>query len=228
MQQFFSLFSWRLLQLNMFRAFSRPSSGAQWLQWQPLVLSSYRGDSRAVFVVRPARPRTLSRAPVKTVTCREWRYQRLYIYNYDVDPLKMSRVCSKHVEDFNKCIICKEIRILCLKLEINQGYTTMQHGHPIIKINFVSLIKKERNSHTPPPQKKIWSTNQSTHFIDLKPPRKAGSCSVGLQFPCLLWNIRCINAACILTPPSLLYNGYRVFPRGKMRPGRAADHSPPF
>ena len=50
------------LQLNMFRAFSRPSSGAQWLQWQSLVLPSYRGDSRAVFVVgpasRPARPRT--------------------------------------------------------------------------------------------------------------------------------------------------------------------------
>ena len=49
------------LQLNMFRAFSRPSSGAQWLQWQPLVLPSYRGDSRAVFAVRaasrPARPR---------------------------------------------------------------------------------------------------------------------------------------------------------------------------
>ena len=36
------------LQLNMFRAFSRPSSGAQWLQWQLLVLPSYRGDSRAV------------------------------------------------------------------------------------------------------------------------------------------------------------------------------------
>ena len=29
-------------------------------------------------------------------------------------------------------------------------------------------------------------------------------------------------------PPSLLYNGYRVFPRGKVRPGCAADHSPPF
>jgi len=28
-------------------------------------------------------------------------------------------------------------------------------------------------------------------------------------------------------PPSLLYNGYRVFPGDKMRPGRAADHSPP-
>jgi hypothetical protein len=37
----------------MFRAFSRSSSGAQWLQWQPLVLPSERGDSRAVFVVGP-------------------------------------------------------------------------------------------------------------------------------------------------------------------------------
>jgi hypothetical protein len=30
-----------------------------------------------------------------------------------------------------------------------------------------------------------------------------------------------------LGPPSLLYMGYRVFPRGKVRQGRAADHSPP-
>ena len=29
-------------------------------------------------------------------------------------------------------------------------------------------------------------------------------------------------------PPSLLYNGYRVFPGGKERPGRKADPSPPF
>ena len=28
-------------------------------------------------------------------------------------------------------------------------------------------------------------------------------------------------------PPSVLQNGYRVFPRGKVRPGRAAGHSPP-
>jgi len=28
-------------------------------------------------------------------------------------------------------------------------------------------------------------------------------------------------------PLSLLYNGYRVFPGGKVRPGSAADHSPP-
>jgi len=27
-------------------------------------------------------------------------------------------------------------------------------------------------------------------------------------------------------PPSLLYNGYPVFPGGKVRPERAADHSP--
>ena len=27
-------------------------------------------------------------------------------------------------------------------------------------------------------------------------------------------------------PPSLLYNGYQVFPGGKVRSGRAADHSP--
>jgi len=29
------------------------------------------------------------------------------------------------------------------------------------------------------------------------------------------------------SPPSLLYLGYRVFPGGKERPGRDADHSPP-
>jgi len=27
----------------------------------------------------------------RTVTCREWRYQRLYVYNYDVYLLKLSR-----------------------------------------------------------------------------------------------------------------------------------------
>jgi hypothetical protein len=28
-------------------------------------------------------------------------------------------------------------------------------------------------------------------------------------------------------PPSLLYSWYRVFPGGKVRPGRSVDHSPP-
>jgi hypothetical protein len=36
------------LQLNMFRASSRPSSGAQQLQWQLLVLLLERGDNSAV------------------------------------------------------------------------------------------------------------------------------------------------------------------------------------
>jgi hypothetical protein len=44
------------LQLNMFWPFSRPSSGAQWLQWHSLVLPSYPGNRRAVFVVGPAGP----------------------------------------------------------------------------------------------------------------------------------------------------------------------------
>jgi hypothetical protein len=56
------------LQLNMFWAFSRPWSGAQWLQWQPLVSPSYRGDSRAVvgLASRPPRPRTLHDYPHDT------------------------------------------------------------------------------------------------------------------------------------------------------------------
>jgi len=31
----------------------------------------------------------------------------------------------------------------------------------------------------------------------------------------------------IFRPSSLLYNGYRVFPGGKVQLGHAADHSPP-
>jgi len=34
----------------------------------------------------------------------------------------------------------------------------------------------------------------------------------------------CLNR--LWAPPSLLYNGYRVFPGGKERPGRDADPSP--
>ena len=44
------------LQLNMFRASSYPSSGAQQLHKQPLVLPSERGDSNAVGRVRTGRP----------------------------------------------------------------------------------------------------------------------------------------------------------------------------
>jgi hypothetical protein len=48
------------LQINMFQVSSRPSSGAQQLHQQPLVLPSERGDSSAVS--RAARPR-YRRAP---------------------------------------------------------------------------------------------------------------------------------------------------------------------
>ena len=44
------------LQLNMFRASSRPSSGAQQLRQHPLVLPSERGDSSAVGRGRACRP----------------------------------------------------------------------------------------------------------------------------------------------------------------------------
>ena len=53
----------------MFREFSRPSSGAQLLQWQPLVLPWYRGDSRAVFVVGPAGPPILMMGGKTPETC---------------------------------------------------------------------------------------------------------------------------------------------------------------
>ena len=51
----------------MFRAFSRPSSGAQWLQWQPLVLPLYRGDSRAVVRGRAGRPNHEHSTAVTTI-----------------------------------------------------------------------------------------------------------------------------------------------------------------
>jgi len=44
------------VQLNMFRASSRPSLGAQQLQWQSLVLPLERGGSSAVGRGRASRP----------------------------------------------------------------------------------------------------------------------------------------------------------------------------
>jgi hypothetical protein len=53
MQQFLKLITDIYVQLNMFRASSRPSSGAQQLQQQPLVLPLERGGSSAVGHGRP-------------------------------------------------------------------------------------------------------------------------------------------------------------------------------
>jgi len=59
------------LQLNMFWASSRPSSGAQQLQQQPLVLPSDRGDSSAVGRGRAglARPLLPPRSEGKIRSC---------------------------------------------------------------------------------------------------------------------------------------------------------------
>ena len=47
----------------------------------------------------------------------------------------------------------------------------------------------------------------------------------GSGFDVILNRMKWIGYVEIL--PSLLYNGYRVFAGGKVRPGRAADHSSP-
>ena len=58
--------------------------------------------------------------------------------------------------------------------------------------------------------------------------------SVGIATELPGWTVRGSNpgGARFSSPPDrpwgphrLLYNGYRVFPGGKVRPGRAADHS---
>jgi hypothetical protein len=62
MQQFSSLLSWRLFTAQYVSGVFPPVIKSSMTAGQPLVLPSYRGDSRAVFVVgpavRPARPRT--------------------------------------------------------------------------------------------------------------------------------------------------------------------------
>jgi hypothetical protein len=70
------------LQLNMFRAFSRSLSGAQRLQWQPLVLSSYRGNSRTVFVVEPAGP-----------TLHSTAVQRAFRLRFNIQPPTRKSIC---------------------------------------------------------------------------------------------------------------------------------------
>jgi len=125
------------LQLNMFWAFSRPSSGAQWLQWQPLVLPSYRGDSRAVFVVRPADHRIV----VIAVLC-SWsgqpgwpRTQHKYHHDTKVKPeaataviqlLMMGRKMPETCWAVNKRWDNK-LKNCCIRLVIYSN-CTMMHG----------------------------------------------------------------------------------------------------
>jgi hypothetical protein len=105
------------LQPNMFRAFSRPSPGAQWLQWQPLVLPSYRGDSRTVFVVGPTTntARLLSRYKGKSTGCHcsDWALD---------DGRKIPETCwAVNKRQDNKLKNC------CIRLVIYLN-CTMKHG----------------------------------------------------------------------------------------------------
>jgi len=52
--------------------------------------------------------------------------------------------------------------------------------------------------------------------------------ATGYRLDGLGGEIFCTCPDCPWSPPSLLYNGYRVFPGGKERPGRDADRYSPY
>jgi hypothetical protein len=113
----------------MFRAFSRPSSRAQWLQLQPLVLPSYRGDSRAVFVVGPAAGPTTNTARLspwyegktRGCHCSHWAPD---------DGRENARTCwAVNIHQDNKLKNC------CIRLVIYLN-CTMMHGLTNLKFYF--------------------------------------------------------------------------------------------
>jgi hypothetical protein len=131
------------LQLNMFRAFFCPSSEARGLQWQSLVLPSYCGDSRAVFVVGPARwfGRIKCKTPVPNVkvhfnfalACKFTFPKSSFPFKFYKDcvtvlwmfPDSMSSICPTHLTilDFITLIISYLLtpwsRVLLEKLTVN-------------------------------------------------------------------------------------------------------------
>jgi hypothetical protein len=140
MQQFFSLLSRRLFTDQHVSGVFPPSSGAQCLQSQRLILPSYRGDSRAVSYVS---------ATFEGVKCFY-----AFVAQYFVVP------------SFSFCGPGSVVGIA-------SGYGPVGPG---IESRWIETFR---------------------------------TC------PDLPWD-----------PPSLLYNGYRVFPVGKERPGRDAEPSP--
>jgi hypothetical protein len=116
------------LQLNVFRAFSCPSSGAQWLQWLPLLLPSYRGDSRAVFVVGPAgwptRPRTQH-------DCHHDKKLKPEAATAVIELLMMGGEMPETCWAVNKRQ-CNKLKNCCIRSVIYLN-CTMMHGHANLK-----------------------------------------------------------------------------------------------
>jgi hypothetical protein len=83
------------VQLNMFRASSRPSLGARQLQYQLLVLPSERGDSSAVGRVRAGRPvrlRPTALLPPRSKPPSSWLMYLKCTCLFD-----FYRICSSHL-----------------------------------------------------------------------------------------------------------------------------------
>ena len=84
--------------LYMFRALPCPSSGG--LRRNCIYAASGIVTLCRWLFCAPVEKEVLSQPVHRTVTCREWRYQRLHVYNYDVDLLKMSRVMLETCRGF--------------------------------------------------------------------------------------------------------------------------------
>ena len=83
---------------------------------------------------------------------------------------------------------------------------------------------------------KQWCTFCWLFFVYKRAPPLFGRVAQSVKRLTMGWTVRGSNPGGAIfsarqdrpwSPRSLLYNGYRVFPGGKVRPGRAADHSPP-
>ena len=87
-------------------------------------------------------------------------------------------------------------------LEGEGVYETITKGHSIIYLHYYKMCRVDQS---------VWRLTTS---LTVRGSNPGGA--IFSACPDRPWG-----------PTSLLYNGYRVFPGGKVRPGRAADHSPP-
>ena len=123
---------------------------------------------------------------------------------------------------------------------IHQQSLTHQHNAWILSIITVRVSNLTSISHAVPFQYHSLQTtalgvcflwHQANRFLDLQPFLLVGiATGYGLDNPGIESQCGEIFRTCPdrpWGPPSLLYNGYRVFPGGKKRLGRDSDLSPP-